>query len=544
MKKIILLLMVLTIISKITGFLREVVLSYFFGADDITDAYFVAQTIPKTMFRFIGKGIAAAFIPIYMRMRKERGEAAAHHFTNQVLNLGFVFSTIIVVATVLFPEALIFLFASGLEGAQRDTAILFTRIIVFATYFMTMRHVFKGFSHTNDTYWAPALMGLPMNAVIITSIYLASNNDSTWLAYGYVIAAASQMVLLLPVVFKHRFKYAFTFSLKDDKIKLFMITVVPIMLSVGVSDINAIISQNLASQFAQGSISALKYAKRLNSFVTGIIITAVTTAMFPLISRMAAHKNIKGLKKVLRESVNLSMLILLPAAIGGMLFAYEIVDLVFGRGQFDETAINMAGSVLFFLVLALPFSGIKKTFQRAFFALGDTKTPLINTVLSVTLKLIFALAFFFFTELEIAGLALATFITSALTTMVLMWLLRQKIGALGLKNMLTTFIKVASAAVLMGLIARGLFDYVLVPLSARFPLRFIDEIITVIAIGIGMGVYGVIVLMLRIDEVDIVVDLVKRKVLARLPIINKYVDVKEEPKKKEFYAEKDAWDEE
>lgn len=543
MKKIAFLLMVLTIISKFTGFLREMVLSFYFGASDVTDAYFVAQTIPKTIFRFIGAGIGAAFIPLYTKIRKNEGNAAAQHFTNQVMNLGFVFATIIVVGTLIFPEALIVLFASGFSGPQRETAVLFIRITVFATYFMTMRYIFKSYLHANDTYWAPALVGLPMNAIIIVSITMAANQDAVYLAYGYVIAAASQIVLLLPVVFKHKFKYAFTFSFTDQKTKLFLITVVPIMLSVGVSDINAIISQNIASQFPQGSVSALNYAKRLNSFVTGIIIVAVTTAMFPLISRMVAHDNIQGLKKVLRESVNLSMLILLPAAIGGAVFATEVVDLVFGRGQFQEEAITMAGGVLMFLVLTLPFSGIKKTFNRAFFALGDTKTPLINTALAVSIKLVIALGIFFLTDLQVEGLALATLITGILTTGIVMIMLRNKIGPLGLKNMLTTFIKVTIAALVMAVVARGLYTLVLVPVGEGLGYRFIDELTTLAAVFIGMGVYSALVLVLKIEEVDIVVDLIKRKVLARLPLINRFFKTDAATQEThDIYADSDTWD--
>ena len=542
MKKIAFLIMVLTIISKITGFLREMTLSYFFGADDITDAYFIAQTIPRTLFRFIGAGVAAAFIPLYTKVRKQEGGKAARHFTNQVLNLGFVFSTIIVVTTLIFPEAVLFVFASGFEGAQKDTAILFLRIMVFSTYFMSMQHIFKGFLHANDTYWAPALVGLPMNAIIIASIYLASNQDPAILAYGFVIAAASQIIFMAPMVLKHNFKYKFTFSFKDDKTRLFLITVVPIIISVGVSDINQIISQNIASQFPQGSVSALNYAKRLQRFVRGIIIVAVTTAMFPLISRMAASNNIKGLKKVLRESVNLSMLILLPAAIGGMVFAYEIVDLVFGRGQFQDTAVQMAGSVLFFLVLILPFQGISQTFKRAFFSLGDTKTPVINTFIGVTIKLTLSLGIFFFTDLQVEGLALATLLTSMMTTLILVMLLRNKVGALGLKNMLTTFIKVAVAATAMAVAARSMYTFVYVPLGTRIDMRFIEEMTTIAAIGTGMIVYGLLVLMLKIDEVDIIVDLLKRKVLTRLPIVNKYVKVETKDTPRDIYADNDSWE--
>ncbi len=524
MKRTALFIMLLVTLAKITGFLREITLSYFFGASEITDAYFVAQTIPRVLIKFIGVGVVAGFIPIYTRIKDNQGFEMANKFTNQVLHLSFVFSTFIVLLVLFFPEAVLFAFASGFDGAQKDFAILFIRIMVFATYFMSFQHVFKGFLHANNTFWAPAIIGVPINIVIIASIFIASQNNPVAMAYGYVIATASQMALILPVVIKKKFSYRINISLTDDKVKLLLITILPIMLSVGVNDINEIISQNIASQFVEGSLSAMNYARRLNSFMNGVIISAITAAMFPIISRMAAQGDISRLKKVLNESVNFNLLILVPAAVGGMIFSQEIISLVFGRGEFDDIAIGKASRVLFFLLIGLPFIGLKNVFQRAFFALNDTKTPLLVTILSVSTKLSFALMIYFFTNLEIAGLALATSIATIVGFIFLFLFLRKKIGVLKLKNMVMTALKILVASLLMGILVKWLYVQLLSITSTVISFSYIEELVIVVSILTGALVYFILVLIFRVKEVETFFNLFKRKFLLHIPNFNNKKD--------------------
>ena len=505
MKKIAFLVMALTLISKFTGFFREVVLGYFYGATDISDAYNISITIPRTIFRFAGSALKAAFIPLYIRIQKEHGEGHANRFTNNILNIVFLFATLIVIVTLLFPEQVVFVFASGFEGEVLDTTVTFIRITVFSLYFVSFVSVFKPFLHTKDNYTIPAIIGLPMNIMIIAGIAISSQFDPVYMAVGYLIAMLSQAVLMLPFVLKNKFFYRFQLEIKDKHVKMFFLMIVPILISVGVADINKIVAQNIASNIGEGAVSAMNYAKRLNGFIQGIIFLGITTAMFPLISRMASKQDIKGLKKTLRESVNLAVILVLPASIGALLFAREIVSLVFERGAFDERAVAMTTSALFFFAFGFLAKGLKQVFKRAFFSLGDTKTPLVNAIITITVVTSLSLLSYFFTDLGVGGLALAQSLSAIVTALFLMYLLRRKIGRLGYKNMLTVFIKVLIASIIMGIVARVAYYYA----TIHVPLP--QDLLTIGAIALGAGVYGGLIFFMRIEDVDILVDTFKSK---------------------------------
>lgn len=207
MKKAAFLVMIITIISKILGFGREIVLSFVYGASAITDAYLISQTIPVTIFSFISVGIATGFIPMYSRIRKEDGQLNADQFTSKLSNILILFASVIVVFVLVFTRPMVKLFASGFSGGTLELAVNFTRITVFGVYFTALINIFAGYLRVYENYVVPALVGFPMNLVIIGSLFISTKTSVYVIAFGSLLATASQLLLLIPFVRKTGFRY-------------------------------------------------------------------------------------------------------------------------------------------------------------------------------------------------------------------------------------------------------------------------------------------------------------------------------------------------
>ena len=506
MKKTALLVMIITVLSKILGFGREVFLSYVYGASAITDAYLISQTIPTVIFSFVGAAIATGFIPLYSRILNEQGQLEANKYTNNLSNALLLLASIIVAIVLLFTQSIVKIFASGFNGETLALAVAFTRISVFGVYFTALLNIFAGYLRIHDNYIMPALVGFPMNLVIIASLFISTKTNIYVIAIGSVLATASQLLLLIPFVRKNGYRYHPVLNLKDDYIKTMIIIALPVIAGQSVDQINVLVDRTLASGIAVGGISALNYANRLNGFVQGLFVASISTVLYPMISKMAAEDNMKGLKASISEAISVINLLVIPATIGAMIFSKEIVTLLFGRGAFTPEAIDMTGGALFYYSIGMIAFGLREILSRAFYALQDTKTPMINATIAVVINIILNIVLSKY--LGIGGLALATSIAAIVGTLLLFITLRRKIGGFGLKEITKSFIKISIASILMGFIALGSFNF--------FSQNIRQNLALILAIGIGALAYAILIYFMRIPEVDRTIEAMKKKVKVRV----------------------------
>ena len=492
MKKTAFIVMIITVISKILGFAREIVLSYTYGASAITDAYLISQTIPIVIFSFISVGIATGFIPLYSRILNEQGQLEANRYTNNLSNALLLLASIIVTIVLLFTQPIVKLFASGFSGETLELAVAFTKISIFGVYFTALLNVFAGFLRLYGSYLVPVLARLPANLIIIASLFIGSKANIYVIAIGGVLATAFQLLLLLPFVRKTGYRYQPILNLKDEHIKTMIIIALPVIAGTSVNEINVLVDRTLASTLAVGGISALSYARRLNAFVQGLFVASISTVLYPMISKMAAEDNMKGLKASISEAISVINLLVIPATIGAMIFSKEIVTLLFGRGAFTPEAIDMTGGALFYYSIGMIAFGLREILSRAFYALQDTKTPMINATIAVVINIILNIVLSKY--LGIGGLALATSIAAIVGTLLLFITLRRKIGGFGLKEITKSFIKICIASILMGFIALGSFNF----LSQNIR----ENLALILAIGLGALAYAILIYFMTIPEVE------------------------------------------
>jgi putative peptidoglycan lipid II flippase len=501
MKKTIILIMVVTVISKIFGLTRDIVLSYFYGASTISDAYLVSTTISAVLFGFIIAGISTGYIPLYKTIEKNHGTEQVMKFTNNLLNFLLLLTSLMVILGLIFTEHIVGVFASGFEGEAFVKTVYFTKISLFSIYTITLSYLFSAFLQLRDNYLAPALIGIPLNVITVLSIYISSKTNTTVLIVGALIATASQILFLMPFVYKKGYRYQFILDYKDKHIISLAKNAIPIIIGVSINEINVLVDRTIASNIAVGGISALNYANMLNGFVQGIFVVSIATVMYPRLSDMAANRDMDGFKKMLSNAIGSINLFVLPITLGAMFFATPVITLLFGRGAFDSNAIEMTSTALFYFSLCMLGFGQREMLSRAFYSLQDTRTPMINAAIAVILNIILNIILSKF--LGIGGLALATSISSVFCSLLLMISLRKKIGAFGLKKILISFLKMLTASFVMVIIVYLLFIYLINIIGSNFAL--------IICIILGAVIYLGLIYFMKIEEVDVILNTVKSK---------------------------------
>jgi putative peptidoglycan lipid II flippase len=501
MKKTALIIMIITLFSKFLGFGRDIVLSYFFGASSISDAYLISLTIPSVIFGFIGVGIVTAYIPMQSRIIRESGEEAGSEFTSNFTNIILMIVTMILLMGMVFTEPIVKLFALGFSGEILELAINFTKISLFGMYFTALISIFSGYLQIKDNYIVPALIGFPLNIIVIITIIIASQGNYIILALGTLLATSSQFFLMVPFIKKQHFNYTLAFNLKDDKIIKTLYIALPVVIGTSVNQVNILVDRTIASSLAVGGISSLNYANRLNLFIQGLFVTSIITAMYPMISSYASNNNFEGIKKALQESINIITIFVLPITIGTMIFSNEVINLLFGRGAFDDNAIKMTSAALFFYALGMLGFGFREVLARGFYSMQDTKTPMINAAIGMFLNIILNIILSRF--MGIGGLALATSVAATFTTVLLFISLRKKIGPFGMKQISISFLKILFASLVMGGLAKLSFNYLTTSLSQNLSL--------LLAIGVGAVSYFVIIYFMKIEDVDVIVGAIKKK---------------------------------
>ncbi|WP_286229489.1 murein biosynthesis integral membrane protein MurJ [Neobacillus mesonae] len=501
MKKTVILLMLLTLFSKVLGFIRDIVLSYFYGASTISDVYLISLTIPTVIFAIIGKGISTGFIPLYSRIEGLEGTKKANIYTNNLVNLVLAICLIIFIVCYLNTETIVKLFAAGFSGETLDLAVNFTKISLISIFFTGMIYVFIAFLQTKEVFLIPAIIGIPANLIVIGSFFLSSKTNIYVLAVGGVIAAGAQFILLYLYVYKNNYRYKLQLNIKDYHLRKMMLLALPVIFGSSVAQINILVDRTIASYISVGGISALNYANTIYLVVLGVIVSSITTVLYPKISKMAVTNNIEGIKGHLSEAISVITIIVLPATVGYMIFAKPIVQLLYGRGEFDTQAITMTASALFYYAIGLIGLSLREILSNVFYSLQDTKTPMVNAAIALGVNI--GLNFVLSRYMGIGGLALATSISVILCSLLLFIQLWRRIGSFGVKLITQSFFKIGFAALIMGVVSKFSFSHLINIIG--LPLALLSSVV------VGMAFYFVLIFFMKIPEVNSFIDEVKNR---------------------------------
>lgn len=500
-----LVLMLIILTSKITGFFRDIVLAQTFGAGEITDAYLTALNIPVVLFDGISAALGTTFIPIYFKIKSSKGQEEVNKFTSNILNIVIIISLIFVLLGVIFAPYIVKIFAVGFKGDVFDLTVNYSKILIFSMVFIAINGLVSSYLVASGNVYISGAITIPFNIFVIIAIIFASVTESYVMVYGTLIAYIVQLLFQLPLLIKKGYKHRLTVNLRDENIRQILFLVIPVFIGSYINQINAVVNRTLASTLDSGSITALNYANKLNMFAVGVIAVAISTIMYPILSKLASEGNKKLFKINISKSINMIVIIMLPIMVVMTTFSTEIVKVLFEEGSFNSHDTYLTSTALFFYSIGILSYGLKELLAKSFYSLQDTKTPVRNATISVVINIVFSIILV--NIMGIGGLALASSISATVTTMLLLISLRKKIGKIGFSYILKTFIKGAIASIVMYIIMRIAYNYIFI-YGSRFALesRKFIAFNCFISVILGMSTYLIVVLALKVKEVKEIFD--------------------------------------
>ena len=386
-----------TLISRLLGYLRDVLIAIFLGSGPLADAFFVAFRIPNTFRRLFSEGtFNAAFVPSYSS-ELTKGKRKTQLFANKVFNILLFNLMFIVFIVEIFMPAFILLIAPGFsENSEKfDIAITLTRITFPFLFFVSLSSFFSAILNSHNKFAAasaaPIILNIILISVLLFGSYLA-DQLVYYLSYAVTIAGLVQLIFLLIFVKKY-FLPNLSLSFKmDKKIKLFFTKLLPSIFSSGVTQINILIGTIIAS-FEASAVSYLYYADRIYQINLAIAGIAIGTVLLPNLSKYIQNKNAKKIVFIQNKSLELSLFLSLPASVALLIASNEITTALFGYGSFDEIGVNNSARALFYFALGLPAFSLLKVFSSFLFARHNTKIPFYVSFFKLFL---IATIFFFF----------------------------------------------------------------------------------------------------------------------------------------------------
>lgn len=491
---------IFTLISKILGFVREIMIANRFGSGMETDTYFVAMTATVIIVGTLGTAINTTLIPIFAEIGEKYGRKGKLKYLNNVINLVLIITLLMVILGYFFSPMVIKILAKGFEGDQFDLAVTLNRIGLPIAILLGLTHVISGFLHSSQIFGPSAVSGLPYNFVfLIYLFFFAKDSNVIILMTITVVAAIMQFLILLPATINQGYRHKFKINLNDKYLKKAMYLIVPVLIGSAVQQINIIIDKTLASSLVEGSISALSYATKINDMVIAVFIMAITTAVFPMLSNAFSQDDNKKMKEILGQGINIILIVTVPATLGLLLLAEPIVYLFFQRNAFDEVATYMTSQALIYYSIGLIGASLRLMLNKVYYSLQDTKTPMVNGAIAVVINLILNLILI--KPLGHRGLALATSISSTITTIMLFISLRKKIGSIGLTKYLICFLKTLSASFIMGLVV----VFIYYNLGALLPARKMIQVIMLLAsVAVGAVVYFGLCVVFKVKELKVI----------------------------------------
>lgn len=419
MRTVIFSISILALISKCFGFFRDISLSYYFGASDITDAYIIATIIPTVIFNFVGLGLNSSFIPVYSEIKNNFGENIAFKFASNFLNFLFLICIFICIFIFLFTEPIVKIFASGFTGHTLKIAILYTKICVISIFFSVIIDVLAAVLQVNNKFYVVAFMGIPMNIIYMFGNYLAFVKGNIYLPIMMVVAIGFQMLILILPSKKIGYTYSLNINFRDEYLKKILTLSIPVIISGALEEINYLVDRTLASRiYPNGGVTILNYANRINLAIIGIFISSVIAVVFPRLSKYVIQKRFDKLERQIQILIRLTIILMVPITMQFIFFSNEIVGILFKRGNFTVFDVGMTATCLQFYMLSFFAISLRQIALKIFYVLQETKRPLINSSFGMIINII--LNIFLSKYMGIQGLALATSISIIFTTFLLL----------------------------------------------------------------------------------------------------------------------------
>lgn len=488
-----------SILAKLSAFLTEATLAAYLGTTNKSDAYYMVSSVKDVIYPMLSVGIWKVFLPLYKTKITENDTIGANELADKTISFFTMASMAVVFFILLFAPSIVSVVAPGFKGETKDLCVKLVRISSPMYVLIIASAVYASMLQCHRKFLGSQIREVASHIpTIIGSVVFYRFFGLTAMAVALVAGGLTRLLIELPFV-DWGYKYKPNFQFKSDDFMLMMKRLPSALVSGGVSQINSLVDKSMASMLPMGTISNLNYGYRLMNVMSGLLSTAVTTALYPEMIELITWGKKRELGRLVTKIFNIFCVLMIPVTLACILFRIEIVSVVFKRGSFGEDSVTITAGVFAIYCIELVFLACNSVMSNIFYGSGDTRTPMYislgNLIGNIGFNLLFIRIW------GVNGLALSTSMTTAISFAIQLAISRKYVE-LEWGRFLLSLVKITIASVIACMIPRILFVYFTIN-------RFW---VLVISAAIGILLYFVIAKLLNIEEFNDLIGLLTKRI--------------------------------
>lgn len=501
--------MIFFVLSRVAGLAREVVIGARFGTSPELDAYLAAFRVPDILFQLVAGGaLGSAFIPTFAGYWARGNREAAWLLFSRVVNLVTLLLVFIAAVVAVAAEPLVAqIIAPGFTPEQQLLTAQLMRWMLLSTIIFGASGLIMGALNAVQHFLLPAAAPVFYNlAIIVGALLLAPRLGIAGLVVGVIVGALLHFLIQLPGLWRVHAGYRPALSVTDPGVREVMRLMGPRVLGLFFVQMHFLVNTILASGLAPGRLSALNYAWLLMLLPQGVFAQSIATAIFPTFAAQVAAEDVPAMRAAFGQIIRTIFFLTIPAAVGLYILRVPLITVLLERSAFTAESTTLVAYALQFYAIGLVAHAGVEIVVRAFYALHDTWTPVLVGIGAMVLNILFSL--WWVSRLEHGGLALANSVATALELLLLLWLLRSRIGGIAGDKLLSAVGRHLLAALVMALTLRFWLNWLATQLGDDAGYMWLAVITGVVWAAL---VYGLSALLLRCGELQPVVAIVKRR---------------------------------
>lgn len=510
-----LILTVAALASRLLGWIRLLVIGSQFGASRELDAYFAAFRIPDAIFQLVVAGaLSAALIPVFQSYRARGQDAEAWQLASSVINLVLIGLAALSLLMAIFAPVFVPIVAPGFDAPTTELTIRMTRVMLLSPVLIGMGAVVTGILNSYQQFTVPAIAPLLYNvAIILAAIVLAPIMGVEGLAVGVAVGSLAHLVVQLPNLARVGQRYDLTISLRHPGVRRVAWLMGPRTLGLAAGQLNFLVSTVLASGLPEGSLTAYNYAFQLSQLPVGVVGVSIAVALFPTMSQDAALGRVGEIRRQVANAIRVLVFVAAPLTAIMVVLREPLTSVFYQYGLFGQSATNRTASTLLFFSLGLVGHIVVHVLTRAFYAMQDTKTPVLWAIVAVAINVPLMAALV--GPMGVEGLALALSISAVLEVIGLLWSLHRRIESVEEAVIGRSVARAFVAAVAAALLMLGGLTVVEGSLAGWLD-NAVGRLLALLVLGsAGIATFLVVAAALRTPELDQLRSLLRRRTRRR-----------------------------
>lgn len=488
---------ILAIGSKVLGFIRELVLAYFFGAGYVVDAYEMGMSIPITLLNGIVIATSTSYMPLLAVKYKLGGVEKANIFTSKVINSLLVIILSITLVAFLFSKSLIVVFAPGFNSEKASLTAFYMRVAFFAVMINAIIYILQAYLEYNEVFHPQILVGYLQNLVIISFTFLAAFFHYHLLIFGMAFGYLANCIGFYLLAKNKGFEYKRDLHIRGTLSEIINIAL-PVFIGQTIGEINSFVDKVLASNLNEGSISALKYSSTVLNMVIYFVVTILITIIYPKLNKAFSLGRFDDIERIFNKGISILLIVAIPVTIGAVIYCEDLISVIYERGAFDSSATRLAAVAFGCYSIGLPFCAIRQLMLKAFYSLHEMKIPMVSSIIAFFVNLILDLSLVNY--IGVAGLAISTSVAESVAAGIMYFFYKRKYEEIKINMSISKVLCVLLVSAIS--IGTGRMIYILLSDMTVLIIRLL------IAVIVSIATYVILLAIVKFEEVTAIRELI------------------------------------